>query len=183
MSGWTDKRIERLCKLWNDGLSASQVAKELGGGITKNAVIGKIHRLGLAHRAAAVAVERNRYPAVRPPAPSKLPKLAMLNPAAPLVPPEKAVAPIASAPDAASDYAIAIPESGRVTLLELHDSMCRWPIGHPREAGFGFCGAKSPGGGSPYCAYHAQIAYTTPAEAKRAADEWRKAHGKAARAA
>jgi GcrA cell cycle regulator len=171
MVDWTDERVELLRKLWSEGLSASQVAAEIGASVTRNAVIGKIHRLGLPDRAAArpAGLARNGRPGEDRQVPQAVQKSA---PSAPIAP---ALTPIGEPAE------VAIPETGRVALLDLRDSMCRWPFGHPREAGFGFCGARAIG--AVYCGYHAQIAYTTPAEAKRAAAEWRKAHGKAARAA
>jgi len=177
MDDWTKERVVLLRKLWAEGMSASAIAAELGGGITKNAIIGKVHRSGF---------ERDGVSA-RKQTQQKLPKIAMLNPAAPRVPPEKAAAspaptPIASALGELAEAAVVgIPTTRRVALLDLRDTMCRWPIGDPREAGFGFCGARATG--AVYCGYHAQIAYTTAAEAKRAAAEWRQAHSKAARAA
>jgi GcrA cell cycle regulator len=181
MSGWTDRRVDRLCTLWKDGLSARQVAAELGGGVTRNAIIGKVHRLGLAQRTDPPAVERSRQPPAKALAPSKLPKLAMMNPAAPRVPPEKAlaplalvVAPIASLPASAAADEVAISTTVRVALLELRDLMCRWPIGDPRSGDFGFCGAKAPGA-RPYCGRHAQVAYEPAQDRRRAREQAKRA--------
>lgn len=122
---WTDKRIDTLKKLWLEGLSASQIAARLGEGVTRNAVIGKAHRLDLAARPSPVKAEPAK-PAAKP---------------ARAAPAEK-------------------PQ--RVTLLKLTERMCKWPIGHPGEPEFHFCGRRSQPG-QPYCAHHASMAYQTPA--------------------
>lgn len=118
---WTEDRIEKLKKLWDDGLSASQIAKELGEGVTRNAVIGKAHRLGLKSRPSPVKTDTEK-------------KKAAPKPAA-----------------RASDKKL-------VTLLDLNDRMCKWPIGHPGDADFHFCGKPSEPG-MPYCARHCAEAY------------------------
>jgi GcrA cell cycle regulator len=160
---WTEERVELLRKLWTDGLSAAQVAAELGPGITRNAVIGKIHRLGLAERAKTSNAPRPRAPRaprtqtgeVRAQAPVVLGNVAL------------ALAPnamVALAPQV--DQENVVPISARVTLMELRESMCRWPLGDPTATEFRFCGAKSPAGSGPYCCHHARIAYQ-PAQDKR----------------
>lgn len=177
MDSWTEKRIEKLRKLWSEGLSASTIAARLGAGITRNAVIGKIHRLGLSQRAKAPITSRPRNtkpPRPRAPAPSHAPAAVAGSVALTL-------APHTLAPPDRPEEEVVIPLSERVTIMELRDGMCRWPIGDPRTAGFRFCGARAIG--STYCGYHAQVAYTTLEEAKRAAAEWRKAHRRPARAA
>lgn len=167
---WTDERVDLLRKLWNDGLSASQVAAELGGGITRNAVIGKIHRLGLAERAKAPASPRPR--AAKPARSQSAPRshghsvgnLALAFAPRPHV-----------APAPRLDEDVVIPISERVTLLELRESMCRWPMGDPTTPEFRFCGAKSPAGSGPYCAYHARVAYQPVQDRRRARDTMRAA--------
>lgn len=168
---WTDERVELLRKLWNEGLSASQVAAEIGAGITRNAVIGKIHRLGLSQRAKAPIAPRPRMakpvrpqPAARPHAPSVVGNVAL------------ALAPRALAlPDVRPQEEVVIPLSERVTIMDLREAMCRWPIGDPTTAEFRFCGAKSPGGGNPYCNYHAQVAYQPAQDRRRAREQMRTA--------
>lgn len=168
---WTDERVELLRKLWNEGLSASQVAAEIGAGITRNAVIGKIHRLGLAQRAKAPTAARPRLAKqqrpqaqVRAHAPSVVGNVAL------------ALAPRAvAAPDARPQEEVVIPISERVTLMELRETMCRWPIGDPTSAEFRFCGAKSPIGGGAYCGVHAQIAYQPTQDRRRARDQFKTA--------
>ena len=165
---WTDERVELLRKLWSDGLSASQVAAELGPGITRNAVIGKIHRLGLAERAKTVNAQRPRVAkAPRSPQPR-------MNGAASHGNLALAFAPHALAsPRHAPEEEVVIPISERVTLMELRESMCRWPMGDPTSAEFRFCGGKSSIGGGPYCAYHARVAYQPAQDRRRARDQLR----------
>lgn len=138
--GWTEERVEQLKKLWTDGLSASQIARVLGE-VTRNAVIGKVHRLGLSGRASPARTERPRY--------AKTPRR-MLRPVMPE--PE-----IIEEPE---------PEPGeRMTVLTLKERMCKWPIGNPGEENFRFCGRKA-ADGVPYCAEHSRKAYQ-PANIKR----------------
>ncbi len=118
---WTDDRIDQLKKLWDEGLSASQIAKELGEGVTRNAVIGKAHRLGLKSRPSPVKADKDKKKA----APKRAPKKA---------------------------------DKQLVTLLDLTDRMCKWPIGHPGDPDFHFCG-KPAESGMPYCAGHCAEAY------------------------
>jgi GcrA cell cycle regulator len=164
---WTDERVELLRKLWSDGLSASQVAAELGAGITRNAVIGKIHRLGLAERAKTVVSSRPRVAkAPRQPAQPRVTGHAVSGNVALAFAPQ-----VYSAPRARpEEEEIAIPMSERVTLMELRESMCRWPMGDPTTPEFRFCGGPSPIGEGPYCAYHARIAYQPSQERRRARD-------------
>lgn len=166
---WTDERVELLRKLWSDGLSASQVAAELGPGITRNAVIGKIHRLGLAERAKTASAPRPRAPkAPRAPSQPRMNGHAVHgNVALAFAPHAQAIARAQPQED------VVIPMSERVTLMELRESMCRWPMGDPTTPDFRFCGGKSPVGGGPYCAYHARIAYQPAQDRRRARDQLR----------
>ncbi len=145
--GWTDERVELLKKLWADGLSASQIAKQLGG-VTRNAVIGKVHRLGLSGRAAPSQPARPAFKAPR------APRAAVAAPAAP-----RRVEPVAPAPVAASPTPPAVykEEPGSATVLTLGAHMCKWPIGDPATDSFSFCGRRSSDG--PYCSDHARVAY------------------------
>jgi GcrA cell cycle regulator len=151
--GWTDTRVERLKAFWADGLSASEIADRLGE-VTRNAVIGKVHRLGLAGRKTTsrkplprrTSPRRNRPGRVE----RRLPPAPFMWPAAELPAPPSPVA------------ALMLP------LRQLRADQCRWPVGDPRQAGFGFCGCqKAPG--VPYCAHHAAIAYNPAARRRRAA--------------
>ena len=168
---WTDERIDELRKLWADGLTASQIASSLGG-ISRNAVIGKIHRLGLSGRAKAtsqqVRVRKRRIAAERPAYPSPAPRRAVAIAAGNTA--LKAVVVEAAAPHAVPRAApepkpvfaaVIVPLREPVGLMELKPDHCRWPIGHPGDADFRFCGLKSPAG-QPYCAGHAAKAHAAP---------------------
>ncbi len=123
---WTDERVAKLRELWDKGLSASQIAAALAEGVTRNAVIGKAHRMNLASRPSPVKSD-----------PKKKAKKTV----------EKKVAP--AKPQASG---------GKVSLLELTERMCKWPIGHPGEADFHFCGKPS-APTFPYCPEHCGQAY------------------------
>lgn len=162
-NGWTDDRVELLKKLWTDGLSASQIAKQLGG-VTRNAVIGKVHRLGLAGRATPSRPVKRLSEVVARPRPVLVAPLAA--PAVKLPPVASVPAPAAAAGEApaapggraARPAAPAAPRGDVIGVLHLGPNMCKWPIGDPGDAEFGFCGAQaSPG--LPYCAEHAAVAY------------------------
>jgi GcrA cell cycle regulator len=154
---WTDDRVELLKKLWADGLSASQIAGELGG-ITRNAVIGKVHRLGLSGRAKAPSssVPRQR----KPRAPSQMfraPRTMMRGNTALAQMPSYDYDPEPE-PELIENI---IPMGQRCTLLELDQEKCHWPIGDPGQPDFFFCGGKT-NAGTPYCGYHGRVAYQPP---------------------
>lgn len=164
---WTDERVELLKRLWSEGLSASQIAGQMGE-ITRNAVIGKVHRLGLSGRAKAAA------PAA-PARPRKPREEAEVRPQRPLTQgntalaaePEAAVEPTpAPAPETAPDNVVVMAQ--RCTIMNLTESTCRWPLGEPGTEAFHFCGGKSRPG-SPYCAHHARMAYQ-PVQDRRRGD-------------
>ena len=171
---WTEERVELLKKLWSDGLSASQIATELGS-VTRNAVIGKVHRLGLSGRAknpAAPAAPRNAQPRK---APTRSPSAPNLGPSAGMTRGANALAPhfaeeaepdmsVEQAPAPSED--VVIPFSERVTIMDLREYMCRWPMGDPTTPEFRFCGGRSQTG-MPYCSYHARIAYQPAADRRR----------------
>ncbi|RJF94543.1 GcrA cell cycle regulator [Oleomonas cavernae] len=150
---WTDERIASLRELWEQGLSASQIAAKLGN-ITRNAVIGKVHRLGLSGRPSPVRAERPA-PAPRAERPAPAPRPVRVLPAS--EPVAKAAAParvVQAAPAPAPE-----PEPMvRATLLSINDRMCKWPLGDPGDAGFHFCGRRAQSS-MPYCQEHARIAY------------------------
>ncbi len=157
---WTDERVTTLKKLWLDGLSASQIAKQLGG-VTRNAVIGKVHRLGLSGRAAPSQPARPAFKAPRPARP-----VATTMPSAPrrVIAAEPASLPaVAQQP---SVPAFRAEEPGSATVLTLGAHMCKWPIGDPSSDGFTFCGRRSSEG--PYCGEHARIAYQPQQTKKKA---------------
>lgn len=169
VGAWTDERVELLKKLWSDGLSASQIAGELGN-VTRNAVIGKVHRLGLSGRAKSSTA--SSAPRPRKPAPARTPSHSSggnagltrgANALAPQFEPEIAAEP-EQAPPLPED--VVVPFSERVTIMDLREYMCRWPMGDPTTPEFRFCGARS-STGLPYCAYHARIAYQPAADRRR----------------
>ncbi len=151
MMNWTDERVALLKKLWAEGLSASQIAKQLGQ-VTRNAVIGKVHRLGLAGRATpsrpAKRAVRNARPRVALPAAPR--------PRAPLD-----HAPAAHAPQLAP---LTLEDGCTANVLSLSERMCKFPIGDPNEADFAFCGRAASCG--PYCQDHARVAYQ-PSQARK----------------
>jgi GcrA cell cycle regulator len=197
---WTDERIATLKKMWEGGATASQIADELGG-VSRNAVIGKAHRLGLKARpspvkpneekpepkkAAAPAPAAAPKPAIKRPAPAPRaaepearPPLQTETPTQPIpnqpAPMPRIVSvgpggflrqgpgdqqpPIPPAPPRRLVPAKPSPEiAGKTSLLDLNDKVCRWPMGHPGEADFHFCGeAVNPG--FPYCVAHCGRAY------------------------
>jgi GcrA cell cycle regulator len=174
---WTDERVERLKKLWADGLSASQIAAELGG-VTRNAVIGKVHRLGLSGRAKAVPTAASRMRA-KPAATQHRPQTtaAVARPAQPSFSVRGNVA-LAASPEIETRpvptprivpvqiVETAAPVCERVTIMELRESMCRWPLGDPSQADFRFCGGRCTPG-QPYCTHHAGIAYQPSHDRRR----------------
>lgn len=155
---WTNDRVELLKKLWTEGHSASQIAAELGG-VTRNAVIGKVHRLGLSGRAKA---------------PSSAPKPRRSRPSSPSTGTSRSAASSAKTQTAAAlkmeaapapqplpeeePLADLIPISERATILTLTERTCKWPIGDPSTDDFYFCGRTSEAG-VPYCPHHCKVAY------------------------
>jgi len=188
---WTEERIERLKKMWHDGATASQIADELGG-VSRNAVIGKAHRLGLEQRPSPVKAGEEKEAKRAAPAPKPAaPKAEASKPAPaaasssstaaqPATPPRSAPemqyrsigpggfvrqgpgdqqAPIPPAPPRRLVPAKPSPEvADKTGLLDLNDRICKWPMGHPGEPDFHFCGeAANPG--FPYCVQHCGVAY------------------------
>lgn len=144
---WTQERVTLLKKLWADGLSAAQIANKMGG-VTRNAVIGKVHRLGLSGRATPAKPQRGRSaPADRKDddgaAKSSRPEMK------PVIPEPEFIAPL-------------VLEGGvRTTVTTIKNNMCKWPIGDPAGDDFHFCGQPTLSGKS-YCAYHAHLAFQPP---------------------
>ncbi len=204
---WTDERVETLKRMWAEGQSASQIAKELGG-VTRNAVIGKVHRLGLSNRtedAAAEAAPAAAAPAAAPapqpaakaaapkpqPAPqpaaqpepqpaaqarSPEPELpaqdsadetpepapAVFNPRRNIIPAGQPLPPQPSAneisPEALASVREVEKKSRKLSLMELTERTCKWPIGDPATDKFWFCGMPSQAG-KPYCEAHVGVAF------------------------
>jgi GcrA cell cycle regulator len=192
---WTDERIDRLKTMWENGLTASQIAEDLGG-VSRNAVIGKAHRLGLKSRPSPVkandvdakpaaakpkakiaekpAAPRTAAPSAAPadrpvqsfatPSPaqprSDMPKIVSIGPGGFMRQgPGDQQAPIPPAPPRRLVPAKPSPEiADKTSLLDLNERVCRWPMGHPGEPDFHFCGvAVNPG--FPYCVEHCGRAY------------------------
>lgn len=154
---WTDERVSALKKLWAEGHSASQIAKQLGG-VTRNAVIGKVHRLGLSGRATPSRPVK-RPPRLARPKPRVLPDGSVKVPA-PQAPERPAEAPrtvIERQEPLAPLPPLTMADGEPATILTLRDSMCKWPIGDPADPKFAFCGRKADCG--PYCAEHAKVAF------------------------
>lgn len=159
---WTEERVALLRKLWAEGLSASQIAKQLGG-VTRNAVIGKVHRLGMAGRATP---SRPAKRPVRVRAAPSLPRL--LTQAGVYVISnetigDREVAIVASISEhekaiARSEELAPLMVGGGAAVLvhRLNDSTCKFPVGDPRDSAFGFCG-RGTVGASCYCADHAKL--------------------------
>lgn len=139
-STWTDERVETLTQLWRDGASASQIARDLGG-VTRNAVIGKVHRLGLMGRSTPSTPGARR---AKPKGEQRL-RRAPVVAGTPLraLPPGVAVAPS--------------PETGTASIVSVGYGQCRWPIGDPVDEGFCLCGRAATRGA--YCAPHGAVAY------------------------
>jgi len=159
---WTDDRVELLKKLWSDGLSASQIAGELGG-ISRNSVIGKVHRLGLSGRAKSpsTSVPRQRKPRTHG---------HMMRISRPGIRGNNALAPVHAydteiepEPELIENI---IPIGQRCSILDLTECKCRWPIGDPSSPDFFFCGGKSMDG-LPYCGYHSRVAYQPASDRRR----------------
>jgi len=160
---WTDERVELLRKLWQDGLSASQIAGELGNGITRNAVIGKVHRLGMSGRVKPPSAATARP---RAPKPARPPGMLPMRPfirgntalAAEMRPMEL--------PRQRVEEDVIVPLCEPVTITDLREHMCRWPLGDPTTPEFRFCGART-GDTGPYCAGHARMAYQPVQDRRR----------------
>jgi GcrA cell cycle regulator len=194
---WTDERVETLKRMWGEGQSASQIAKELGG-VTRNAVIGKVHRLGLSNRAGGKDDEDEGTPtqvaapaAVRPePPPRPEPEAPRAEaprpaPAAPVnapatnvtpLPLRKAIVPAGQplppqpslneiSPEALASVREVEKRARKLTLMELTERTCKWPIGDPATDDFWFCGLPSVPG-KPYCEAHVGVAFQ-PMSARR----------------
>lgn len=203
---WTDERIETLKRLWSEGHSASQIAGELGG-VSRNAVIGKVHRLKLESR---IKAPSGPAPvAAAPAAPAPVPAAVQATQPAPAAIRSAPVPIAASAQREAASVAAprilqpassiasaqqpmartmgatalkmepelepmpqerpsaeVVPISRNLTLVQLSERTCKWPIGDPLSPDFRFCGNHS-GEGSPYCQYHARIAFQPASERRR----------------
>ncbi|PUB10721.1 GcrA family cell cycle regulator [Yoonia sediminilitoris] len=186
---WTDERVEKLKKMWADEHSASEIAKELGG-VTRNAVIGKVHRLGLSNRAtsnrsatAKAAPKERAAPAAAKPAPKPAAKAKPASPAVPAVKEEveldengipisaarRAIIPAGQplppqpsaneiSPEALAKVSEVEKTAKRLSLMELTEKTCKWPVGDPATEDFWFCGLGVQQG-KPYCEAHVGVAF------------------------
>lgn len=175
---WTDERVEILKKMWGEGQSASVIAKELGG-VTRNAVIGKVHRLGLSNRAgsagakAAAKEKPKATEAKAKPTTAPKPEPAAAAPAAPpprvlppavrkIIPAGQPLPPQPSAneisPEALAKVSEVEKTSKKISLMELTEKTCKWPVGDPATDDFWFCGLNVQTG-KPYCEAHVGVAF------------------------
>ncbi|MBQ4826813.1 GcrA cell cycle regulator [Leisingera sp. HS039] len=186
---WTDERVELLKKMWGEGQSASQIAKELGG-VTRNAVIGKVHRLGLSNRNSGTtkAAEPKEKPAAAPAAaapkpaaaakPKPQPKTEPARPAAvqpasadakPATPARRQIIPAGQplppqpsaneiSPEALAKVNEIEKKAKKLSLMDLTERTCKWPVGDPATEDFWFCGLPSQQG-KPYCEAHVGVAF------------------------
>jgi GcrA cell cycle regulator len=180
---WTDERVDLLKSMWSEGKSASQIAKELGG-VTRNAVIGKVHRLGLSNRAAPAkdkpaAPAREKPVAAKPASPQAAPKPAAeakptdkplnIPPRTPIMtagqplPPQPSTSEISE--EALANVAAIEKKAKKLKLMELTERTCKWPVGDPATEDFWFCGLVSESG-KPYCEAHNAVAFQ-PMSARR----------------
>ncbi len=166
---WTDERVEGLKKMWSEGKPASQIAKDLGG-VTRNAVIGKVHRLGLSNRAGASAPapekKTSRASAAKPAMRTKTSQVRVVEvtvaPRKPIVPAGQPLPPQPSAneisPEALENVRKVEMTARKIGLLELTERTCKWPIGDPATDEFWFCGLAVQQG-KPYCKAHVGVAF------------------------
>jgi GcrA cell cycle regulator len=171
---WTDERVEKLKRLWSEGLSASQIAAQLGG-VSRNAVIGKVHRLSLPGRAKAGGTATSARSAAKratsaPRAPNYAARVTtrtVTRAAGATVLKEEIEIDTAEVLEYAPVSNVVLPISKRLTLTELTERTCKWPVGDPLKDDFHFCGCESPEN-SPYCKFHAKLAYQPVSERRRA---------------
>ncbi len=170
---WTDERVETLKKMWSEGQSASQIAKELGG-VTRNAVIGKVHRLGLSNRAGAApakpAKEKEKPAAeTKAAAPAKEESAIQTAPERPTTPARRQIIPAGQplppqpsaneiSPEALASVREVEKKSKKISLMELTERTCKWPVGDPATDDFWFCGLPTQAG-KPYCEAHVGVAF------------------------
>ncbi|APO66238.1 GcrA family cell cycle regulator [Rhizobium mongolense] len=171
---WTDERVEKLKKLWSEGLSASQIAAQLGG-VSRNAVIGKVHRLSLPGRAkaggattTARAPKRNTSAVRAPNYASRMATRTVTRQQGATMLKEEVEIDLMEEMDYRPATNVVVPISRRLGLTELTERTCKWPVGDPLKDDFHFCGCDSPDS-SPYCSYHQRLAYQPVNERRRTA--------------
>ena len=178
---WSDERVELLKKMWGEGQSASQIAKELGG-VTRNAVIGKVHRLGLSNRngSGSTSDSGSKAKPAKPAAkakpstkqskaetkPTEAPKetapAAPVSRIKPIIPAGQPLPPQPSAneidPEALAKVSEVEKKAKKLSLMELTERTCKWPVGDPATDDFWFCGLPVQSG-KPYCEAHVGVAF------------------------
>ena len=175
---WTDERVDLLKKMWGEGQSASQIAKELGG-VTRNAVIGKVHRLGLSNRATGGGTKAEPKAKPAPKAQAKPKPAPKTEPARPAPAPEAEAKPVTPArrqiipagqplppqpsaneisPEALAKVNEVEKKAKKLNLMELTERTCKWPVGDPATEDFWFCGLPVQAG-KPYCEAHVGVAF------------------------
>lgn len=159
---WTNERVELLKKLWSEGLSASQIAGRLGS-VTRNAVIGKVHRLGLSGRATTSRMKTHRPRARANAQPRRIAKPRFAHHGNPAL--RQLYHPDAE-PFAPQYEELDIPLAERKTIETLVECSCRWPIGDPQLPDFHFCN-RNKVTGLPYCEFHARRAFQPPQPRRR----------------
>lgn len=169
---WTDERVEKLKKLWADGLSASQIAAQLGG-VSRNAVIGKVHRLSLPGRAkagGASSAPRAKRTTSAPRAPNYATRASVRSvtrsAGATALKQDLSVEAVEQV-DTRPIEDVVVPISRHLVLTELTERTCKWPIGDPLQDDFHFCGNDA-GENAPYCKYHSRLAFQPSVERRRA---------------
>lgn len=170
---WTDERVDLLRRLWSEGLSASQIAAQLGG-VSRNAVIGKVHRLKLSSRGRATAApaRQKKAPAASTAAATKtVSRSATVTRSVTMTVGATALQTQFESEPVARQYLrpqeqVVVPISRRLKLVQLSERTCKWPNGDPLMEDFNFCGNDCADTG-PYCSYHARIAYQPASERRR----------------
>jgi len=170
---WTDERVELLKKLWAEGLSASQIAAQLGG-VSRNAVIGKVHRLKLSGRGRATAAPARQKKAASSGTGTVKPAARAASAARHVTSSVGATAlqvqfdaePVARSYVRPEADNVVVPISRHLQLVELTERTCKWPNGDPLSEDFHFCGNDA-GESGPYCRYHARLAFQPASERRR----------------
>ena len=170
--GWTEQQIETLKKMWGNGYSANDIAKNLGGGVTRNAVIGKAHRLKLSAGAAASRCAVDHPSKTVGVVVAKINKVSgkrrsMLRAMPPVQASDKPAAMTTIVRRPVLRPIETARRSEGIPVTKAGERHCRWPIGDPRSPDFRFCGCETQEG-LPYCTHHARIAYQTISRRSRA---------------
>jgi len=170
---WTDERVEQLKKLWADGLSASQIAAQLGG-VSRNAVIGKVHRLKLSGRGKTTSTQ-TRSKKVNTSASGGQRSGGSIGHMSSRVM-NRSVGATALQAEYSTDLVthtitktvtdVVVPISRRLELVQLSERTCKWPVGDPLQPDFNFCG-NDVGEAGPYCTYHSRLAYQPASDRRR----------------